>query len=121
MIVNTEFVAKTTVISTNCCTPLLAEVLEDEDAKALAQVFAALGDPVRLRLLSLIASAGECCSCDMEGPLGKSQPTISHHTKALMEAGLITGERRGRWTWWRIVPERLAEVRDALAPVGAKA
>jgi ArsR family transcriptional regulator, arsenate/arsenite/antimonite-responsive transcriptional repressor len=114
-------VTREPVISTNCCAPLLASVLADDDAKSLAQVFAALGDPVRLRLLSLIASAGECCSCDLEEPLGKSQPTISHHTKALAEAGLITGERRGRWTWWRIVPEQLAAVRDALEPVGAKA
>lgn len=108
-------------MSTNCCVPLLASVLDEEEAKALAQVFAALSDPVRLRCLSLIASAGECCSCDLEGPLGKSQPTVSHHTKALMEAGLITGERRGRWTWWRIVPERVAAIRDALEPVGVKA
>ena len=88
------------------------------EARALAEVFAALADPVRLRLLSLIAAAGECCSCDLEGPLGKSQPTVSHHTKALMEAGLITGDKRGRWTWWRVVPERLAAVRAALEPKG---
>ena len=101
-----------------CCAPLLAEALDDDEARALAEVFAALADPVRLRLLSLIAAAGECCSCDLEGPLGKSQPTVSHHTKALMEAGLITGEKRGRWTWWRVVPERLAAARGALEPVG---
>ena len=91
-----------------CCSPLLAAPLDDADAVDLARTFAALGDPVRLRLLSLIASAGECCSCDLEGPLGKSQPTISHHTKALCQAGLIVGEKRGRWVWWRVVPERLA-------------
>jgi ArsR family transcriptional regulator len=90
--------------------------LDDADAVELARTFAALGDPVRLRLLSLIAAAGECCSCDLEGPLGKSQPTISHHTKALAEAGLITGEKRGRWVWWHVVPERLALVRAALDP-----
>ena len=74
----------------------------------------AIADPVRLRLLSLVASRGEVCSCDLQGPLGKSQPTISHHTKALAEAGLIIGEKRGRWVWWRVVPERLAALRDAL-------
>ena len=66
-----------------------------------------MADPVRLRLLSLVAEAGELCSCNLEEPLGKSQPTISHHTKVLAEAGLIRGEKRGRWVWWRLVPERL--------------
>jgi ArsR family transcriptional regulator len=78
-------------------------------------VFAALSDPVRLRLLSLVAAHDEVCSCDLEQPLGKSQPTISHHTKALADAGLIAGEKRGRWMMWRIVPERLAALRAALA------
>jgi ArsR family transcriptional regulator len=99
-----------------CCTPLLAEPLADDEARELARVFAALADPVRLRLLSLIAEAGESCSCELEEPLGKAQPTISHHTKALADAGLITGEKRGRWMWWRVVPERVATVRAALEP-----
>jgi len=89
--------------------------MSESDAVELAQVFAALADPVRLRLLSLVAEAGEVCSCDLERPLGKSQPTISHHTKALAEAGLIVGEKRGRWTWWRIAPEQIASLRAALA------
>jgi len=96
-----------------CCAPLSA-TLDEDQAVELAQLFAALADPVRLRLLSLVASNGEVCSCDLQGPLGKSQPTISHHTKALAEAGLIVGDKRGRWVWWRVVPERLAAVRDAL-------
>ena len=75
---------------------------------------AALSDPVRLRLLSLVASEGEVCSCNLEGPLGKSQPTISHHTRVLSEAGLIVGERRGKWTWWRAAPDQLRAVRTAL-------
>jgi ArsR family transcriptional regulator len=90
--------------------------LSETDAEVLARGFAALADPARLRVLSLIAAAGECCSCDLEEPLGRSQPTISHHTKVLAEAGLVTGEKRGRWMWWTIVPERLAELRAALAP-----
>ena len=98
-----------------CCAPLQAAPLEEDDAAELAKVFAALADPVRLRLLSLVAAQDEVCSCDLEGPLGKSQPTISHHTKALAEAGLITGEKRGRWMMWRIVPDRLGALRAALA------
>ena len=74
-----------------------------------------LADPVRLRLLSLIAEAGRLCSCDLTEPLGKSQPTISHHTKILTEAGLIVGEKEGRWVWWQVVPERVEELRGALA------
>ena len=98
-----------------CCAPILAAPLSEADASELAHQFAALADPVRLRLLSYVAAAGEVCSCDLEGPLGKSQPTISHHTKALAEAGLLVGDKRGRWTWWRIVPERLDALRGALS------
>jgi ArsR family transcriptional regulator len=98
-----------------CCMPLSAAPLDEHDAAELAACFAALGDPVRLRLLSLIAAAGEACSCDLMAPLERSQPTISHHTKALVEAGLIVGEKRGRWMWWRAVPERLESLRAVLA------
>src|SRR5579862_6652940 len=98
-----------------CCASVLTAPLAEADAEELARAFAALADPVRLRLLSLVAAAGEVCSCDLERPLERSQPTISHHTKALAEAGLIVGEKRGRWMWWRVVPERLAMVRSALA------
>jgi len=97
-----------------CCGVVFADPLSERDAEQLAGAFAALADPVRLRLLSLIAGAGECCSCDLQEPLGKSQPTVSHHTKALAEAGLIVGEKRGRWMWWRIVPDRFAALRLAL-------
>jgi ArsR family transcriptional regulator len=99
----------------SCCGITIGRTLPDDEAAQLARAFAALGDPVRLRLLSLVAAAGEMCSCDLQEPLGRSQPTISHHTKALAEAGLITGEKRGKWTWWRIVPERLEQLRAALA------
>jgi ArsR family transcriptional regulator len=99
----------------DCCPPLLAAPLGEADAEDLAAVFAAMADPVRLRLLSLVAEAGEICSCNLQEPLGKAQPTVSHHTKVLAEAGLIRGEKRGRWVWWRIVPERLDAMRDALA------
>jgi ArsR family transcriptional regulator len=97
-----------------CCPSMLAEPLAEADAADLARVFAALADPVRLRLLNLVAQAGEICSCDLQDPLGKAQPTISHHTKVLAEAGLVVGEKRGRWIWWRIEPDRLAALRGAL-------
>jgi ArsR family transcriptional regulator len=97
------------------CGPPLTEVpLSGGDAVSLAAVLAALADPVRLRLISVLAAQGEVCSCHLQEPLGKSQPTISHHTRVLAEAGLIEGDRRGKWTWWRVVPERLAAVREAL-------
>jgi len=97
------------------CGPPITDVpLSEADAAALAAVLAALADPVRLRLISLVAEQGEVCSCNLEQPLGKSQPTISHHTRVLARAGLIEGDKRGKWTWWRIVPGRLAAVRQAL-------
>jgi ArsR family transcriptional regulator len=98
-----------------CCPSLLAAPLAEDAAEDLATVFAALADPVRLRLLSLVADAGEICSCNLQAPLGKAQPTISHHTKVLADAGLLVGEKRGRWVWWRLVPERLDVIRDAIA------
>lgn len=100
--------------TTLCCGPLTDSPLSEADAHALAGVLAALGDPVRLRLLSLVAAQDEVCSCNLEEPLGKSQPTISHHTRVLADAGLIVGEKRGKWTWWHVVPERLDDVRRAL-------
>ncbi len=103
-------------LSDQCCPPIAAAPLGEDDAEELALAFAALSDPVRLRLLSLIAAAGEICSCELLEPLAKSQPTISHHTRVLSEAGLITGEKRGRWVWWSVVPERLARLSQATAP-----
>ncbi len=97
-----------------CCSPVTEAPLSEADAEELARVLAALADPVRLRLLSLVAAQNEVCSCDLEAPLGKSQPTVSHHTKVLSEAGLLLGEKRGRWMWWRVEPNRLAAVRTAL-------
>jgi ArsR family transcriptional regulator len=102
-----------------CCARVLEAPLHESDAAELAHVFAALADPVRLRLLSLIAAAGEICSCDLLEPLDRSQPTVSHHTTVLADAGLIAGEKRGRWVWWSIVPSRMAELRDALASTEA--
>lgn len=97
-----------------CSTNLLTETLSDDDAVALAEAFAALADPIRLRLFNLVAQGGEVCSCDLQEPLGRSQPTISHHTKVLAEAGLIVGEKRGRWVWWSVAPDRLAALRSSI-------
>lgn len=99
-----------------CCPSLLESPLNERQADNLARVFAALADPARLRLLSLIADAGEVCACELLEPLGKAQPTVSHHTKVLADVGLISGEKRGRWVWWSLVPDRVGELRDALAP-----
>ena len=98
-----------------CCAPLRSAALGEDEAAELAKVFAALADPVRLRLLSLVAAGGEVCSCELEEPLGKSQPTVSHHTRALADAGLLVGEKRGRWMFWRVRPARLAALRAALS------
>lgn len=87
----------------NCCGGATSWLPVDE-ATSLATRFGALADATRLQVLSIIANspAGEVCACDFVGPLGKSQPTISHHLKVLSEAGLVEGERRGRWIWYRI-------------------
>jgi len=99
-----------------CCPPLRSNVLEESEAATLAQAFAALADPVRLRLLSFIASCGEqeVCACNLTEPAGRSQPTVSHHMKILFEAGLVEREKRGLWVWYRIAPERLEMLRRAL-------
>jgi ArsR family transcriptional regulator len=97
-----------------CCASLTDAPLSEAESQNLARVFAALADPVRLRLLSLVAAQEEVCSCNLEEPLGKSQPTISHHTRVLATAGLIAGEKRGKWMWWRVVPGRLDALRGSL-------
>lgn len=100
---------------TICCAPVLAAALSEAEAEDLAGAFKVLADPVRLRLLSLIASTEEACACDLVEPLERSQPTISHHLTVLTEAGLLTREKRGKWAWYRVVPERVAVLRDALS------
>jgi ArsR family transcriptional regulator len=101
-----------------CCPPLLGTPLDAEGAGELARAFKALADPVRVQLLSLIAASpdGCACSCDLEAPVAKSQPTVSHHLSLLADAGLITKHKQGRWVMCSIVPQRLAALRDALAP-----
>jgi ArsR family transcriptional regulator len=100
---------------TECCPPLLDKPLAEVDATTLAEWFGVLSDPTRLRLLSLIAATGEACAaCDLVAPLGVSQPTVSHHLKVLREAGLVESDKRGRWVYYRPVPDRLAVLGRAL-------
>lgn len=109
---------RTTETELLCCPPLADHALSDDEAVALAGVLAALSDPVRLRIFSIVAAEGEVCSCNLEEPLGKSQPTISHHTHKLADAGLIVGEKRGRWIWWQVVPEQMVALQKALGGSG---
>jgi ArsR family transcriptional regulator, arsenate/arsenite/antimonite-responsive transcriptional repressor len=99
-----------------CCPSVLAAPLDKDEASELAVGFNALGDPVRLRLLSMLAAApeGEICVCEFIEPIGKSQGTISHHLKILGDAGLVHGDRRGKWVWYSLDRNRLASLRNAL-------
>jgi len=99
-----------------CCSPVAAEPLTTQSAQSLAPVFKALGDPVRLRLLSLVAShvGGEACVCDISPSFDLSQPTISHHLKVLREAGLLEAERRGTWVYYRVIPAALQQLSAVL-------
>lgn len=102
---------------TDCCRPLAVEPLSSSDAEQLAGWFGVLADPTRLRLLSLIATRGEACAaCDLVDVLDVSQPTVSHHLKALHQAGLVEREKRGRWIYYRPAPEKLAILGRTLEP-----
>ncbi|MEE1813902.1 metalloregulator ArsR/SmtB family transcription factor [Streptomyces sp. SP18ES09] len=106
-----------------CCPTVLSAPLDEETATGLAKVFKALGDPVRLRLLSMIASreGGEICVCDLTPAFELSQPTISHHLKLLKQAGLIDSERRGTWVYYRLLPEATDRLAAVLTRPGAPA
>jgi ArsR family transcriptional regulator len=100
---------------TTCCDGLLTAPLSEAAAVDLAAAFKVVADPIRLRLLSIVAAQGETCACNLTAPLGKSQPTISHHLSVLTDAGLLRREKRGKWAWYSVAPERFAVLRDALA------
>jgi ArsR family transcriptional regulator, arsenate/arsenite/antimonite-responsive transcriptional repressor len=99
-----------------CCAPLTGGVLDEDAAERLARAFRALGDPHRIRLLSMIAAAdgGEACICDLTGPVGLSQPTVSHHMKQLVEAGLVTREQRGKWAYYQVIPQAMLALSSTL-------
>lgn len=106
-----------TSTTAGCCGPVSDAPLSPELAERLAARHKALADPVRLRLLSLIASAatGEVCACDLNEPLARSQATVSHHLSVLQAAGLIHRTQRGKWAWFRIAPDQQAYVAEVLA------
>ena len=101
-----------------CCSPVTGGVLSAPDAEQLAKVFKALGDPTRVRLLSLIVAHhdGEACVCDLTEPVGLSQPTVSHHLKQLVDAGLVTRDQRGKWAYYRVVQPALDAAAESLRP-----
>ncbi|WP_328295789.1 metalloregulator ArsR/SmtB family transcription factor [Kineococcus sp. NBC_00420] len=104
-----------------CCAPLARQPLSAEAATTLSRTMKALADPARLRLLSLVAAheGGEACVCDLIEPLGLSQPTVSHHLKVLVDAGLLTREKRGVWAYYTLVPEAMNAIAAVLtAPSG---
>lgn len=99
-----------------CCPPLAEAPLSESDAEVLADQLKAVADPARLRLLSLLmaAPAGEACTCDLVEPLGLSQPTVTHHLRRLADAGIVNGDRRGRWTYYRVERSALESLRAVL-------
>lgn len=101
-----------------CCSPVAGSVLDVQSAERLAHLFKALSDPTRVRLLSLIAATegGEACICDLTAPVALSQPTVSHHMRLLVDAGLVTRDQRGKWAYYRVVPETLRLIAEALTP-----
>ncbi len=99
-----------------CCPDILGEAISEEEAVVAARVFKALGDPARVRLLSMIAATDqqEACVCDLIEPVGLAQPTVSHHLKVLLEAGLVERERRGSWAYYRLRRDAVAAITRAL-------
>jgi ArsR family transcriptional regulator len=108
---------KTIATLTATCPPLLAGALEPKDAESLAGALRALADPARLRILSLIQAQpeGEACVCHLTEPLGLTQPTVSHHMRVLLDAGLVAREQRGSWAYFSVISEQLASLRELLA------
>jgi ArsR family transcriptional regulator, arsenate/arsenite/antimonite-responsive transcriptional repressor len=106
----------TVAMTTVCCGTVTTHGIDESEADAMAELFRALADPARIRVLSLVANApgGELCACDLTGPLDRSQPTVSHHLAILVDAGLLTRQKRGRWAWYQLAPERLAHIRALL-------
>ena len=101
-----------------CCSPVVRDVIQPAEAETLAAGFKALADPTRLRLISLVAAHedGEACVCELTDPVGLSQPTVSHHLKILVDAGILTREQRGKWAYYQLVPETLNALAVLIAP-----
>jgi ArsR family transcriptional regulator len=101
----------------DCCSPVTGEVMTVAQAETLAGVLKAVADPARLRLISLVAAHAdqEACVCDLVDPVGLAQPTVSHHLKVLVDAGILTREQRGRWAYYRLVPRALDDIARLVA------
>lgn len=104
--------------ATPCCAPLSDSVITDSDAAEVAAKLKVLADPIRLRLVSMVANAptGEVCACDLPEQLNRSQPTISHHLSQLVEAGILHREKRGKWAWFTLDASQLTALCAVLAP-----
>lgn len=109
-------------LADECCTPLVREPITASQATDLAQILKALADPVRLRLVSMVAAHEnmEACVCDLTGPIGLSQPTISHHLKILVDAGIFTRDKRSVWSYYTLVPSALDALSAVLAATTAE-
>jgi ArsR family transcriptional regulator len=102
----------------DCCSPVVGQVIAPPEAERLAASLKAIADPTRLRLISLVTAHadGEACVCDLTEPVGLSQPTVSHHLKILVDAGILTREQRGKWAYYRVVPDSLRDIARLIAP-----
>lgn len=102
-----------------CCAPITREVISESDAESLARTLKAVADPARLRLISLVAAhdGGEACVCDLTEPLDLAQPTVSHHLKVLVDAGILTRSKRGTWAYYALVPGALDSLAGILTTV----
>jgi len=117
----TATAADPTTTAAACCAPLGAPSLSDDQAQATARLFKALADPNRVKIVNLLATSPEpVCVCEFTEPLGLSQPTVSHHLKKLMDAGLLEREQRGTWAYYSLRPDALARVADVFRPEGAR-
>jgi ArsR family transcriptional regulator, arsenate/arsenite/antimonite-responsive transcriptional repressor len=116
--VSTAATAPQGTVAGGCCAPLLTEPITAEQAAALSRLLKALADPTRLRLVSMVAAheAGEACVCELTEPLGLTQPTISHHLKVLIDAGILRRDKRGVWAYYAIVPSALDALAGVLSP-----
>jgi ArsR family transcriptional regulator len=105
----------------DCCSPVVGQIIPASEAETLAARFKALADPTRLRLISLVAAHenAEACVCELTDPVGLSQPTVSHHLKILVDAGILIREQRSKWAYYRLVPDTLADMASLIVP-GAK-
>jgi len=106
------------LVLTECCSPVVGQVMTVDEAESLATVLKAIAEPTRLRLVSLIAAHAdaEACVCDLTAPVGLSQPTVSHHLKILVDAGVLHREQRGKWAYYKLVPATFASLSRLLTP-----